>query len=138
MIRDFLSQANRYSAKFVHVDAVGLAALVVVADLDVKFAEVASGFTTGDGTSDHVVTAHIEVLSRVEDSLLPVGCLVVRGCAQGDASLKAAEVTVKPGDNAVNLVIMVHFELIFDVEFHITWLHCAQVDLQNFTGRTND
>ena len=87
-------------------------AIVVVAYFYVELAEVILALSAGDGAIYDVSLSDIQILFHVENCLFPVSILLIWRGGEHDWSLQPVKRCVKPGDEAMHTVRILHVQLI--------------------------
>ena len=127
---------NYPSTQLVHIHKVFLYAIIidVVADFDIKFAEVRQRFPVCNAAVNCVTPLRSNVLLQIENSLLPVSALRVRRGRKSYWIMKSAEIRIPPSDHTVHSFIKFHLKLVLRGKFNVASFHCAQINFLNLNS----
>jgi len=107
---------------------------MVVADLDVELAEVCAALAACDGAVDYVTLSHVQIIFDVENSVLPMRILLVRGSRKHHGATQIAERGVEPRYNAVHAVGVLHLDGILTTELYVSFIAVDKVEIKHLAG----
>ena len=102
--------------------------------LDVQISEVLPVLSHGNRSVQLLSLLDSEWSVQIKHRLLPVGVLFVRRCAQRDWVLQIRENGVKPDHKGVDIVAVVHLELVVVRKFDFRLLALNQIEIQDAAG----